>query len=125
MLKPIKDKRQYEDYLERAYELMQQELKPNSEESDELEVISILIENYEKSEFLIDSPTPIEAILFRIDQLGMKKSELTKIIGSRSRTSEILNGKRKLSLAMIRKLNQKLKIPAEVLIRDYEIEQAR
>ena len=125
MLKPIKDKKQYEDYLERAYELMQKELKPNSEESDELEVISILIENYEKSEFRIDSPTPIEAILFRIDQLGMKKSELTKIIGSRSRTSEILNGKRKLSLSMIRKLNQKLQIPAEVLIRDYEIEHAR
>lgn len=125
MLRPIKDKKQYEDYLARAYELMQQELKPNSENSDELEVISILIENYEKTEFPIDSPTPIEAILFRIDQLGMKKSELTKIIGSRSRTSEILNGKRKLSLSMIRKLNQKLQIPAEVLIRDYEIEHAR
>lgn len=125
MLRPIKDRKQYEDYLARAYELMQQELKPNSENSDELEVISILIENYEKTEFPIDSPTPIEAILFRIDQLGMKKSELTKIIGSRSRTSEILNGKRKLSLSMIRKLNQKLQIPAEVLIRDYEIEHAR
>ena len=93
MLRPIKDRKQYEDYLARAYELMQQELKPNSENSDELEVISILIENYEKTEFPIDSPTPIEAILFRIDQLGMKKSELTKIIGSRSRTSEILNGR--------------------------------
>lgn len=125
MLRPIKDRKQYDDYLARAYELMQQELKPNSKNSDELEVISILIENYEKTKFPIDSPTPIEAILFRIDQLGMKKSELTKIFGSRSRTSEILNGKRKLSLSMIRKLNQKLQIPAEVLIRDYEIEHAR
>ncbi len=122
MLRPIKSEEQYEEYLERAYELMQKELEPNSENSDELEVLSILIENFENANFPVSPPNPIEAIFFRLDQMNMDKSELNKILGSRSRTSEILSGKRKLSLAMIRKLNARLKIPAEVLIRDYELE---
>ena len=67
---------------------------------------------------------PIDAILFRLDQLNMKKSELSRILGTRSRTSEILSGKRKLSLSMIRKLNTELDIPAEVLIRDYQMSNA-
>lgn len=124
MLKPIKNREQYEVYLERAYQLMQLDLEPDSKKSDELEVLSILIETFEKSEFPIEPPHPIEAILFRLDQLGMQKSELNKILGSRSRTSEILSGKRKLSLAMIRKLNEKLNIPAEILIKDYKAKYA-
>lgn len=100
---------------------MQLELKPNSVESDKLEILSILIEQYEKENYPIEPPHPIEAILFRLDQLNMKKSELSKILGTRSRASEILNGKRKLSLSMIRKLNTELNIPAEVLIRDYQM----
>jgi len=103
---------------------MQSELKKNSEESDKLELLSILIEQYEKDNFPIEPPHPIEAILFRLDQLNMKKSELTKILGTRSRTSEILKGKRKLSLAMIRKLNSELNIPAEILIKEYQISNA-
>lgn len=121
MLKPIKNKKEHRKYLSRAYDLMQLELRPNSKESDELEVISILIEAYEKENFPIESPNPIEAILFRIEQLGMTSSDLTKLLGSRSRTSEILKGKRKLSIAMIRKLNEQLGIPAQVLIKDYEL----
>jgi HTH-type transcriptional regulator/antitoxin HigA len=120
MLKPIKTNKEHEDYLARAYELMQMDLEPNSKESDELEVISILIEAYEKEHYPIDPPNPIDAILFRIDQLGMKKSELKKYFGSRSRVSEILNGKRKLSLSMIRKINAELGISAQTLIRDYD-----
>lgn len=120
MLKPIKNKSQHEEYLSRAYELMQLDLEPNSEESDELELLSILIEAYEKENYPIEPPNPIEAILFRIDQMGMKKSELKKVLGSRSRVSEILSGKRKLSLSMIRKLNEELGISAQTLIRDYE-----
>ena len=120
MLKPIKNKSQHEEYLSRAYELMQLDLKPNSPESDELELLSILIEAYEKENYPIEPPNPIEAILFRIDQLGMKKSELKTILGSRSRVSEILSGKRKLSLSMIRKLNEQLGISAQTLIKDYE-----
>ncbi|MFZ1579756.1 MAG: helix-turn-helix domain-containing protein [Saprospiraceae bacterium] len=121
MLRPIKSKEEHSIYLSRAYELMQLDLSPNSIESDELEVISILIEAYEKENFPIESPNPIEAILFRIEQLGMSSSELNKILGSRSRTSEILNGKRKLSIGMIRKLHEKLGIPAQILIKDYEL----
>lgn len=119
MLKPIKSREQLEDYLMRAYELMQLDLKVDSKESDELEMLSILIEAYEKEAFPIEPPHPIDAILFRIDQMGMNKSELKHILGSRSRVSEILNGKRKLSLRMIREINKKLGISAETLIAEY------
>jgi HTH-type transcriptional regulator/antitoxin HigA len=121
MLKPIKTNSQHDKYLARAYDLMQMNLEPNSKESDELEVLSILIEAYEKANYPIEAPNPIEAILFRLDQLGMSKSDLSKLLGSRSRASEILRGKRKLSIAMIRKLNQELGISAQTLIQDYEM----
>lgn len=121
MITPIKNKDQYDKYLERAYQLMQEDLQPNSKSSDELELLSILIEKYESDHYPIDPPNPIDAILFRIDQLGMKKVELSTILGTRSRVSEILNGKRKLSLSMIRNLNKSLGISAQTLINDYEI----
>lgn len=124
MIKPIKNKKQHKEYLRQAYELMQIDLKPNSTESDTLELLSILIEQYEKDNFPIESPHPIEAILFRLDQMNMKRSDLSKILGTRSRTSEILSGKRKLSLTMIRKLHSELSIPAEALIRDYQMSSA-
>jgi len=120
MIKPIKTNKEHGEYLARAYELMQMNLEPNSIESDELEVLSILIEAYEKEHYPIEAPNPIEAILFRIDQLGMKKSELKKYFGSRSRVSEILKGKRKLSLSMIRKINSELGISAKTLIKEYD-----
>lgn len=119
MVKPIKNNSEYENALERAYDLMQQDLAPESEASDELEVLSILIKEYENEHFPISKPHPIEAIKFRLDQMGISESELSEILGARSRKSEILSGKRKLSLSMIRKLNDKLKIPAEVLISEY------
>lgn len=119
MVKPIKSKRQYESYLKKAYALLQEELRPNSQEADELEMLTILIESYEKQHYPITPPHPIEAILFRLDQLGMKKSQLKEILGHRSRINEVLSGKRKLSLAMIRNLNNTLQIPAEVLIKEY------
>lgn len=121
MLKPIKSNKEHAKYLARAYELMQKELKPNSKDSDELEVLSILIEAYEKANYPIEAPNPIEAILFRLDQLGMSRSELSNLLGSRSRASEILKGKRKLSIGMIRKLNEQLGISAQTLIQDYEV----
>jgi len=118
MLKPIKTNSQHEKYLVRAYDLMQMNLKPNSKESDELEVLGILIEAYEKSQYPIEAPNPIEAILFRI----LTKSELSKLFGSASKASEVLLGKRKLSISMIRKLNQQLGISAQTLIQDYQME---
>jgi HTH-type transcriptional regulator/antitoxin HigA len=95
------------------------ELVPDSNESDELEVLSLLVKEYENEHYPVPQPHPIEAIKFRLDQMGMTEKDLSEILGYRSRKSEILSGRRKLSLSMIRKLHEKLKIPAEVLIQDY------
>jgi len=119
MLKPIKTEKQYDDALARAYELMQTDIKEGSAASDELEVLAILVKEYELVHYRIPSPNPLEAIKFRLDQMGISEKELGDILGHRSRKSEILSGKRKLSLSMIRKLNEILHIPAEVLIRAY------
>jgi len=119
MLKPIKNKKQYKETLTKVYDLMQKDIKPESKESDELEVLSILVKEYENAYYPIPKPNPLEAIRFRLEQMGMSESELSEILGHRSRKSEILSGKRKLSLAMIRKLNEVLHIPAEVLIQEY------
>lgn len=119
MLKPIKTNEQYENALMRVYDLMQTDVKENSAESDELEVLSILVKEYENEHYPMPSPNPIEAIKFRLDQMGLSEKELGEILGYRSRKSEILSGKRKLSLAMIRRLNEVLHIPAEVLIQAY------
>ena len=119
MLKPIRTKKAYNKALDRIYELMQKELKADSEEHDELEILSILVDDYENKNFPIDLPDPIEAIKFRLEQLELAASSLIPIIGSKSRTSEILNRKRKLSLSMIRALHEKLNIPASSLISDY------
>jgi HTH-type transcriptional regulator/antitoxin HigA len=118
MLKPIRTKKDYKEALNRIYGLMQKNLKANSDEYNELDVLSILVENYESKSFPIDLPDPIEAIKFRLEQLNLKPSALISILGSKSRASEILNRKRKLSLSMIRILHDKLKIPASSLISD-------
>ena len=119
MLKPIKTEDQYDQALARVYELMQTDVKTDSPESDEIEVLSILVKEYEAEHYPIPSPNPLDAIKFRLDQMGLSEKELGEILGYRSRKSEILSGKRKLSLAMIRKLNEVLHIPAEVLIQAY------
>ena|SRR5450756_2124188 len=119
MLRPIRNNAQYEEALARVYVLMQKDLKPESKDSDELEILSILIREYELEHYPVPKPTPLEAIKFRVEQMGMSEGELSEILGHRSRKSEILSGKRKLSLAMIRKLNEILHIPAEVLIQAY------
>lgn len=119
MLKVIKTEEEYEAALERVFNLMQIDLVDNSPESDELEALALFIEDYENKHYLIAPPSPIDAITFRLEQLGKDKSELAKILGTRSRQSEILSGKRKLSLEMIRKLHSILNIPAESLIAAY------
>jgi len=119
MLKPIKTDVQYEDALERIYALIQMDVEPGSELGDELEVLSMLVKEYENTHFPMPKPNPIDAIKFRLEQLNLPESEVSKILGTRSRKSEIFSGKRKLSLSMIRVLHQKLKIPAEVLIQAY------
>jgi HTH-type transcriptional regulator/antitoxin HigA len=86
-------------------------------EGDRLEVLTTLVEAYEQSRFPMDAPDPIEAIKFRLEQQGADKKALIGVIGNRTRVYEVLRRDRPLSLAMIRRLNQTLNIPAEVLIR--------
>ena len=81
--------------------------------------MGILIEKYEDINFPIDLPDPIEAIKFRMEQMGMKQKDLAEAMGFKSRVSEVLNRKRKLTLEMIRKLNEVLRIPTEVLVQEY------
>ena len=119
MLKPVKNNQNYEKTLTRIYLLMQKEVKPYIKDSDELEILSILVKDYENKLYSVPKPNPLEAIKFRLDQMNMSEAELSEILGYRSRKSEVLSGKRKLNLAMIRKLNEALKIPAEVLIQSY------
>lgn len=119
MLKPIKNNKQYEESLSRIYALLQKNVKANSTESDELEVLSILVKQYEQEHYPVPKPKPLEAIKFRLEQMGMSEAELSEILGHRSRKSEILSGKRKLNLSMIRKLSERLHIPAAVLIQSY------
>ena len=93
--------------------------KREIDEGDELEILSILIDNYENENFPIGMPDPISAINFRMEQMGLKPKDPVDMIGFKSRVSEIMNKKRKLTLDMIRKLNADLNIPTEVLIQDY------
>ncbi len=90
-----------------------------TEQGDELELLGMLIEQYENENFPIDLPDPIEAIKFRMEQMGYNQNDLAKIIGFKSRASEILSRKRKLSLEMIRQLHISLNIPTDVLIQTY------
>jgi len=119
MLKIIKNEIEYENALARAYELIQEDIVEGSDVANELDILTLLIEHYEKQNYPISTPSAISAIKFRLDQLGKPVSELSEILGARSRQSEILSGKRKLSLSMIRKLNQILGIPAQSLIVEY------
>lgn len=116
-LKVIKTAREYQHTLKRLELIF--DAKKGSKEGDELELLSLLIDNYEQEKFPIDLPDPIEAIKFRMEQLGYKQKDLAKAMGLKSRVSEILNRKRKLTLDMIRKLHEALDIPTDVLIPEY------
>ncbi len=116
-IKPIKTEDDYQMALQRLEEVF--DAKIGSAEGDELELLGILISNYENEHFPIDLPDPIEAIKFRMEQLDYNQNDLARVIGLKSRVSEILNRKRKLSLAMIRKLHEVLHIPTDVLIQAY------
>jgi HTH-type transcriptional regulator/antitoxin HigA len=116
-IKVIKTEKQYQDALARMEEIF--DSKKNSKNADELELLAFLIEKYESEQYTIDLPDPIEAIKFRMEQLGYKQKDLANAIGLKSRVSEILNRKRKLTIDMIRKLNATLGIPTDVLIREY------
>lgn len=116
-IKPIKTKKDYEQALERLEVIF--DAKKGTPKGDELEILSMLIDNYEKQKFPIGFPDPVEAIKFRMEQLGYNQTDLANVVGLKSRASEILNRKRKLSLEMIRQIHESLNIPTEVLIQAY------
>jgi HTH-type transcriptional regulator/antitoxin HigA len=116
-IKPIKTENDYKQALERLELIF--DAKIGSPEGDELEVLGILIDKYENEKFPISLPDPIEAIKFRMEQMCYNQKDLANIVGLKSRASEILNRKRKLSLEMIRQLHESLHIPTDVLIQSY------
>lgn len=116
-LKPIRTKKDYQQALDRLEVIFG--AKKGTDQGDELEILGILIEQYENEHFPIDLPDPIEAIKFRMEQMGYTQTDLARVVGLKSRASEILNRKRKLSLDMIRQLHEKLNIPTDVLIQAY------
>jgi len=117
-IKPIKNEEDYTQTLKYIERLM--DAKPNTPQMDELEVLTTLVEAYEEQHYRMEAPDPIEAIKFRMEQEGLKQKDLVSIVGSKSRVSEILNRKRKLTIEMIRNLHKQLHIPIESLFLDYK-----
>ena len=117
-LRPIKTETDYQEAL-REIELLFN-AAPNTLECDRLDMLSTLVEAYEKVHFAIEIPDPIEAIQYYMETHGWSRRDLESCLGSRARVSEVLSRKRYLTLEMIRKLNQELGIPAEILIQPYE-----
>ena len=118
-IQAIYNKEDYQKALKKVEELM--DAKPDTKEFDALNVLSILVENFENTHYKINLPDPIEAIKFRMSEQNLKQKDLVAMIGSKSRVSQTLNKKRKLTLPIIRKLHRDLNIPFENLIANYEI----
>lgn len=116
-IKVIKSEIDYQHALKRLEQIF--DAKQDTAEGEELELLGILISNFENEHYPIELPDPVEAIKFRMEQMGYTQNDLAKVIGLKSRASEILNRKRKLSLEMIRKLHSEMQIPTEVLIQAY------
>jgi HTH-type transcriptional regulator/antitoxin HigA len=118
-IKPIKTEKDYDKALERLEMIF--DADPNSKEGDEAEILSLLIDNYENQHYPIENPDPIEAIKIRMEEMNLKQKDLVGIIGGKSRISEILNKKKRLTVDMIRELERILNISALVLINNYQL----
>jgi len=114
-LRPIRTKASYEAALKKIERLWG--ARSGTPAGDRLDILATLIEAYEDERYPMDPPDPIEAIKFRMEQQGLTRKDLEGILGTRTRVAEVLNGRRGLSINMIRRLHDKLRIPAEVLIR--------
>jgi HTH-type transcriptional regulator/antitoxin HigA len=118
-LKPIKTDKDYRNALERLDVIFDAPI--DTKEGDEAEILSLLLENYENEHFPIEAPDPIEAIKIRMEELNMRQKDLVGIIGGKSRVSEILNRKKRLTVDMIRDLERILQISASVLVNNYQL----
>ena len=118
-IKPIKSELDYRNALNRLEIIFDAAI--NTKEGDEAEILSLLIENYENEHYPIEAPDPIEAIKIRMEELNMRQQDLVGILGGKSRVSEILNKKKRLTVDMIRELKKTLDISASVLINNYQL----
>jgi HTH-type transcriptional regulator / antitoxin HigA len=118
-IKPIKTERDYRRTLSRIEALM--DARPGSVAEDELDILSTIVEVYEEKRFAIPDAHPLEVIRFVMEQNDMQDKDLIPFIGSSGRVSEVMSGRRPLTINMIRKLQRGLKIPADALIREYDV----
>ena len=120
-IKPIKTEADYQVALNRLDKIF--DAKIGTKESDEADILGLLIDDYENIHYPIEAPDPIEAIKIRMKELHLKQVDLVPEIGGKSRVSEVLNRKRKLTIDMVRKLTEKLNLSAGLLIKDYQLTQ--
>ena len=118
--KILKTEQEYNEACERIYSLInssENAIEPDSPEGEEIELLSLLVENYEQEHHQMEAPDPIEAIKFRMEQMNLKQADIAPLFGGKTRVSEVLHGKRTLTLKMITLLNRYLGIPLESLIK--------
>tara|TARA_R110000868_G_scaffold366124_1_gene629030 strand:+ start:380 stop:751 length:372 start_codon:yes stop_codon:yes gene_type:complete len=118
-LRPIKTEKDYRNALERLEVIFDTPI--DTKEGDEAEILSLMIENYENEHYPIEAPDPIEAIKTRMEELNLRQKDLVGVIGGKSRVSEVLNRKKKLTVDMIRELERVLQISASVLVNNYQL----
>lgn len=118
-IKPIKTESDYREALKRLEMIF--DAVAGTAESDEADLLGLMVDEYEKKHYQIEAPDPIEAIKIRMEEMQLKQVDLVNEIGGKSRVSEILNRKRKLTVEMIRKLTKKLSLSPELLINDYQL----
>ncbi len=118
-LKPIKTDADYRVALQRLEDIF--DAKPGTQDSDELEILGLMVDDYENQHFPIEAPDPIEAIKIRMEEMDLKQVDLISDIGGKSRVSEVLNRKRRLTVNMIRKLSPRLNLSTNILIKDYQL----
>jgi len=118
-IKLIKTESDYQAALKRLEIIFDAEI--GTQESDEADILGLMIDDYEKKHYPIEAPDPIEAIKIRMEEMQLKQVDLVNEIGGKSRVSEILNRKRKLTVEMIRKLTDRLSLSPNILINDYQL----
>jgi len=118
-IKPIKTESDYRSSLKRLEEIFDSPI--GTLESDEADILGLLVDEYEKKHYPIEAPDPIEAIKIRMEEMQLKQSDLAEAVGGKNRVSEILNRKRKLTIEMIRNLTKRLNLSPELLITDYQL----
>ncbi len=118
-IKPIKTEKDYEVAIKRLEKIF--DASPKSKEGDEAEILSMLIDNYENQYYPIEAPDPIEAIKIRMEEMNIKQKDLIGIIGGKSRVSEVLNRKKRLTVDMIRGIEKTLHLSASVLVKNYRL----